>query len=74
MVLIAVAAVSVGSKPPAAVGVRISTGERHSFSASPPLSTRASSLNIQRAGDSAIMPKLVKLVGPSSTLAEEFFA
>ena len=41
-----VEAVSGGSKPPAAVGVRISMGERHDFVASVPLSTRASSLHI----------------------------
>ena len=71
MVLIAVDAVPAGSKPLAAVGVRISTGERHGFSSSAPFSTRASPLNIGRAGSSAIMLKLVKLVEPSSTLAEE---
>ena len=40
-----------GSKPPAAVSVRISTGERHGFGAAAPLSTMASSLQ-GRAGGS----------------------
>ena len=44
MVLVAVEVVPVGSKPPAAVGVRISKGERHDFGASTSLPTRASSL------------------------------
>ena len=70
MVLIAVEAVPVGSKPPAVVGVQIFTGERHGFDASAPLSTRASSLQ-RRAGGSAIIPKLVKLVESPSTLTEE---
>ena len=74
IVLTAVEAGQVGSKPPAAVGVRISTGERHGFGASVLLLSRASSLSIGRAGGLAIMPKLVKLVGPSLTLlAEELF-
>ena len=51
MVIIAVEAVPVGSKPPAAVCVRISAGERHDFVAAVPLSTRASSLEQGRAGD-----------------------
>ena len=40
-VLVAVEAVPAGSKPPAAVGVRISTGERNDVSALVSLSTRA---------------------------------
>ena len=43
MVLIAVEAVPAGSKPPAAVGVRLFTSERHGFGAAAPLSTMASS-------------------------------
>ena len=58
MVLVAVEAVPAGSKPPVAVSVNISTGERHDFGAALPLSTRASSLE-GRAGGSAIMSKLV---------------
>ena len=57
-IVTAVEAVPVGSKPPAAVGVRISTGERHGFGASAPFSTRA-------------LSKLVKLVEPFSTLTEK---
>ena len=49
MVFIAVEAVSAGSKPPGAVSVRVSTGERHDFGAAVPLSTRASSLQQGRA-------------------------
>ena len=48
--LIAVQAVLAGSKPTAAVDVRISTGERHDFGATAPLSTRASCLVQGRAG------------------------
>ena len=44
MVTIAVEAVPAGSKPPGAVSVRISMGERHGFGSAAPLSTRASSL------------------------------
>ena len=36
MVLVAVEAVPAGSKTPAAVGVRISKGERHDFGAAAP--------------------------------------
>ena len=71
IILIAVEAVPAGSKPPAAVGVRISTGEIHGFGASAPLSTRASPTDSSGAGGSAIMLKLAKLVGSPSTLAEE---
>ena len=44
MVLVAVEAVPAGSKTPAAVGARISEGERHDSGASALLPTRASSL------------------------------
>ena len=73
MILVAVDAVPAGSKPPAAVGVRISTVERQDFIASTPLSTRASPMNFSGAikRSSAIMAKLIKLVGSSSTLSEE---
>ena len=56
MVLITVEAVRKGSKPPAAVSVRISTGERQSFGASAPVSTRTSSLR-GRAEGSLVMLK-----------------
>ena len=59
MVIIAVEAVPAGCKPPAAVRVRISTGERQGFGAAAPLSTKTSSLR-GRAGDSSFMPKLVE--------------
>ena len=44
-VLVAVEAVSAGSKPPAAVSVRISADERHGFGITAPLCTRASPCN-----------------------------
>ena len=62
MATIALEAVLAGSKSPVVVVVRISPGDRHGFGVSVPSSTRASSLQ-GRAG-SAIMPKLVELVGP----------
>ena len=51
-----------GSKPPAAVSVRVSKGERYRFGAAAPLSAKTSSQR-GRAGGSAFMPKLVELVG-----------
>ena len=45
MPLIAVETVPAGSKPLAAVGVRMSTGDKHPFGASAPLSTRASPMD-----------------------------
>ena len=61
MVLIAVDAVPVGSKPPAAVRVRISAGERYFFGTTSQLSTRASYLVQGRAGGPVeSSPKLVK--------------
>ena len=61
-----------GSKPPAAVAVRISKGERHDLGAAAPFSITTSSLQ-GRVGGSAFTPKLVELVfGPESTrLAEK---
>ena len=50
MVLITVEPVPAGSKPPVAIRVRISTGERQGFDAAAPLSIRASSLAQGRAG------------------------
>ena len=66
MVIVAVGSVPTGSKPRAAVSVRISTGERYGL----PLSTRASSLQ-GRARGSAFMLKPIKLVGPAWTLFAE---
>ena len=50
MVIVVVEVVPAGSKPPVAVCVRISMGERHGFGAAASLSTRASSLEQGRAG------------------------
>ena len=51
MVLVAAAeAVPAGSKPPVAVGVRISKVEKHDFGAAAPLSTRASPFEQGRVG------------------------
>ena len=58
MVFIAEEAMPAGSEPPAAVRVRITTGERHGFGVAAPLSTKTSSQR-GRAADSAFMPKLV---------------
>ena len=44
LVLVAVKAMPVGSKPPAAVGERNFNGERHVFGAAAPFSTKTSSL------------------------------
>ena len=63
MVLVAVEAVSAGSRPPAAVSVRISTGERHGFGASAPLLTMASSLQGRAGGSVESSPKLVRHIG-----------
>ena len=71
-VLVAVEAVPAGSKPPAAVSVRISTGERHGFGAAAPLSTRTPSLQQGRArGSMESSPKLFRHIGSGSTWAEE---
>ena len=69
MDLIVLEVTPAGSKPPAADdSMRTSTSGRCGFGASAPFSTRASSLHIERAGGSAILPKLV---GPSTARAEE---
>ena len=68
MVLVTVEAVSAGSKPPAAVGVRISKGETHDFGAAAPLPTRASSREQGRVGGPVkSSPKLVERLGSGST-------
>ena len=72
--LTAVKAMPAGSRPPAAGdSVRISTGGRYGgFGASVPLLTKPSLMHFSGAkGSTAILPKLVKLVGPSSTLLLE---
>ena len=64
MVLVAVEVVPTGSKPPAAVGVSISKGERHDFGAVTPLPTRVSFLEQGRAGGPVeSSPKLVERFG-----------
>ena len=63
MVLIAAEALQAGSKPPAADGVRISTGQRHGFGASAPLSIRVSSLQGRAGGSVELSPKLVRHIG-----------
>ena len=71
IVLIVVEVVPAGSKPPVADdSIRTSTGERRGFGASAPLMTSASFLHIERAGGSAILPRLVELVGPSMAQEE----
>ena len=78
--LVDIKVVPAGVKPPAADdSMRTSTGRRCGFGASVPLLTRASPILFLGAikRSSAIMPKLVKLVGPTSTLAKgtsPFFA
>ena len=59
-----------GDKSPAAVGVRISKGERHDFGAGALFLTKMSSLQ-GKAGGSAFTPKLVELVGPAWILFAE---
>ena len=70
MIFVAVEVLPVGSKPPAAFGVRISKGERHDFGAAAPFSTKTSSLQ-GRAEGSAFTPKLVERFGPGWTLFVE---
>ena len=75
MVIVAVEALPVGSKPPAAVSVRISTGEKHVFGAPAPLSTRVSSLEQGRVvGPMKSSPKLVICIWSGLTwFAKELF-
>ena len=71
MVCIAVEALPTISKPSAAVGVGISTSDRHvSGAAVLFLSIKTSSLP-ERVGGLAVMSEVVKLVGPASTLSAE---
>ena len=72
MVLIALETVPAESKPPAAVPVRISAGERHGFVGAASLSTRVSSLEQLRAGDLAeSLPNLVRRIGAVSACADK---
>ena len=71
MILVAVEVVPTGSKPPATVCVRISTGERHGSGAAAPLSTRASFLVQGRAGGPVkSSPKLSRHIESVSIWAE----
>ena len=65
-VLVAVEAMSAGSKPPAAVGERISKDERQEFGAAAPFSTKTSSLQ-GRARGPVFTPNLVEHMGSGST-------
>ena len=68
MVLVAVNVVPAGSKQSAAVDVRISKGERHDLGAAAPLSTRALSIEQERAGSpEESSPNLVERFGSGST-------
>ena len=68
MFVVAVEVSPVGSKPPAAIGERISKGERHDLGVAAPLSTKASSLEQESAGGPVqSSPKLVVHIGSGST-------
>ena len=73
MILIVVEAIPAGIKPPGANdSMRTFMGGKCDFDASVPLLTRASPMHfLGTKGGSAIFPKLVKLVGPSSIQVEE---
>ena len=74
MVLNAVEAVPAGSELPAADNsMRTSMGGRYGVDALAPLLTRALPMHFSGARGSAIIPKLVKLVGLSTTLEIEVF-
>ena len=61
VVLVVIVAIPAESKPPAAVGGRISKGEIHDLGAAAPFSTTTSSLQ-GRARGSTFTPKLVEVV------------
>ena len=72
MVLSDVEDVPASSKLPAADdSMRTSTGGRCGFGASAPSLTRAPPMLFPGDRGSALLPKLAKLVGPSSTRAED---
>ena len=74
MVFNPVKAMPAGSELPAADNsIRTSMGGRYGFDALAPLLTGALPMHFSGARGSAIMPKLVKLVGPSTTLKIEVF-
>ena len=64
MVLVAIEASPVESKPPAAVSERIFKDGEHDLSAAAPFSTTTSSLQ-GRVGGPAITPKQVEIFDPS---------
>ena len=66
VVLVVVEVSPVGIKPPAAVVVCTSKGERHDLGAAATFSTTTSSLQ-GRAGGSTFTPKLVEHIGSGST-------
>ena len=70
VVPVAVEVSPMGSKPPAAVVVRISKGERHDLDAVVPLSTTTPSLQ-GRAGGSTFTPNMVEHIGSGSTLGKK---
>ena len=76
MAFLVVEALPAGIKLPAADDImRTFTSGKCGFGASAPLLTEASPMHFSGANirGSAILPKLVKLVGPLSTLVEELF-
>ena len=65
---VAEVAMPAGSKPPAAVGERISKGERHDLGVAAPLPIRASPFEQEKAGGPVESPpKLVEHIGSGST-------
>ena len=70
VVHVAIEFLPVGSKPPVAVGERISKGEKHDFGAAASFSTTTSSLQ-GRTGSSAFTPKLIEHIEPGSTWIAE---
>ena len=68
MIFVAVEVLPVGSKPPAAIGERISKDGRHDLGAAARLSTRAFSFEQGGAGSPVqSSPELVELIGSGST-------
>ena len=74
MVFNAIEPVTAGSEISAVDNsIRTSMGGRYGFDALAPLLTRALPMHFSGARGSAIMPKLIKLVGPSTTREIEVF-
>ena len=74
MVVSVVEAKPVCCKPQAGVNVCISMGERRGFGISVPLSTRASPIYFFRAEGLSVSPKLIQLIGSSSTWVHEIMS